>query len=45
MVGGGAAALAKSGLLAELRKPLAIGAVALLAGTRRLFGRGKGAAG
>lgn len=45
VVGGGAAALAKSGLLAKFWKPLAIGAVALLAGARRLFGRGKGAAG
>lgn len=39
VVGGGAAALAKSGLLAKLWKPLAIGAVALLAGARRLFRR------
>jgi uncharacterized membrane-anchored protein len=39
VVGGGAAALAKSGLLAKLWKPLAVGAVALLAGLRRLFGR------
>ena len=39
VVGGGAAALAKSGLLAKLWKPLAVGAVALLAGARRLFGR------
>jgi uncharacterized membrane-anchored protein len=45
VVGGGAAALAKSGLLAKFWKPLAIGAVALLAGARRLFGRGgKGSA-
>jgi len=42
VVGGGAAALAKSGLLAKLWKPIAIGAVALLAGARRLFRRGKG---
>jgi uncharacterized membrane-anchored protein len=39
VVGGGAAALAKSGLLAKLWKPLAVGAVALLAGLRRFFGR------
>lgn len=39
VVGGGAAALAKSGLLAKLWKPIAIGAVALLAGIRRFFGR------
>lgn len=39
VVGGGAAALAKSGLLAKLWKPIAVGAVALLAGIRRLFGR------
>lgn len=45
VVGGGAAALAKSGLLAKFWKPIALGAVALLAGARRLFGRGKGAAG
>lgn len=39
VVGGGAAALAKTGLLAKLWKPLAVGAVALLAGVRRFFGR------
>jgi len=39
VVGGGAAALAKSGLLAKLWKPIAVGAVALLAGLRRFFGR------
>ncbi|MEN8158434.1 MAG: DUF2167 domain-containing protein [Myxococcota bacterium] len=41
VVGGGAAALAKSGLLAKFWKPLAVGAVALLAGLKRLFGRGR----
>jgi uncharacterized membrane-anchored protein len=39
VVGGGAAALAKSGLLAKFWKPIAVGAVALLAGVRRFFGR------
>ena len=39
VVGGGAAALAKSGLLAKLWKPIAVGAVALVAGARRFFGR------
>jgi uncharacterized membrane-anchored protein len=39
VVGGGAAALAKTGLLAKLWKPIAVGAVALLAGVRRLFSR------
>jgi uncharacterized membrane-anchored protein len=39
VVGGGAAALAKSGLLAKFWKPIAVGAVALLAAARRLFGR------
>jgi uncharacterized membrane-anchored protein len=39
VVGGGAAALAKSGLLAKLWKPIAVGAVAVLAAVRRLFGR------
>jgi uncharacterized membrane-anchored protein len=39
VVGGGAAALAKSGLLAKLWKPIAVGAVALLAAARRFLGR------
>jgi uncharacterized membrane-anchored protein len=39
VVGGGAAALAKTGLLAKFWKPIAVGAVALLAGVRRLLGR------
>ena len=39
VVGGGAAALAKTGLLAKFWKPIAVGAVALLAGARRLFSR------
>jgi uncharacterized membrane-anchored protein len=39
VVGGGAAALAKSGLLAKFWKPIAVGAVALFAAARRLFGR------
>lgn len=39
VVGGGAAALAKSGLLAKLWKPIAVGAVALVAAARRFFGR------
>lgn len=37
VVGGGAAALVKSGLLAKLWKPIAAGLVAIFAGLRRLF--------
>jgi uncharacterized membrane-anchored protein len=43
VVGGGAAALAKSGLLARLWKPIAIGLAALGAGIKRFFGGGRSA--
>lgn len=43
VVGGGAAALAKSGLLAKLWKPIAAGLVALGAGIKRLFFSGRSA--
>jgi uncharacterized membrane-anchored protein len=44
VVGGGAAALAKSGLLARLWKPIALGLVALGAGVKRFFFGGRSAA-
>ncbi len=43
VVGGGAAALAKSGLLAKLWKPLLVGLVAIGAGVKRFFFSGRSA--
>ncbi len=43
VVGGGAAVLAKTGLLARLWKPIAVGLAALGAGVRRFFFRGRSA--
>ena len=41
MVGGGAAALLKSGLLARFWKPLAVALAALGAGVKRIFFSGR----